>query len=313
MRDTRLILVEGIMGSGKSSTATFLSLQLQWNGVKYRYIHEGEIPQPTRLRDHILPPSSPAEYIEKSLESWQYFVDNATTRDCVYVFDGQPFHGDTTEMILMGAEEGAIEEYIDRLMEIIGGLNPTLIYFYQENIASALRKICDERGQGWENHQVEWKTNTLYGRKNNLQEFAGFVEVYKHYRTWTDRLVATLACSKLTIENSASLWATYCRDMLDYLGLPYHRPEIIVDDNDLSKVFPEQEVALSFSNTTDHIVEIYRLGFGESDPQFFLGIFPGETAGRKGLMGSLLSCRKRFSNQALQTVFITEENQHIVI
>ena len=58
---------------------------------------------------------------------------------------------------------------------------------------------------------------------------------------------------------------------------------------------------------------MYRLVFGEIGERYFIGVFPGEKASHKGSMGSLLSIRKRFSNQALQTVFVTEENQHIVI
>ena len=100
MYDTRLIFIECIMGSGKSSTTTFLSLQLQWNQVKHRYVYEAEVPHPTRVRDHVLAPASPEQYVEKSLKSWRFFVEQSSAHDCVYVFDGQLFHGDMSEMVL---------------------------------------------------------------------------------------------------------------------------------------------------------------------------------------------------------------------
>ena len=41
MRDTRFIFVEGIVGAGKSSTATFLTDQLPRNGIAARFMPEG--------------------------------------------------------------------------------------------------------------------------------------------------------------------------------------------------------------------------------------------------------------------------------
>jgi thymidylate kinase len=41
MRNTRFIFVEGIMGSGKSTMAWFLTEQLQRHGIAARFLLEG--------------------------------------------------------------------------------------------------------------------------------------------------------------------------------------------------------------------------------------------------------------------------------
>jgi thymidylate kinase len=41
MRTTRFIFVEGIMGSGKSTTAWFLTEQFQRNNLAARFLAEG--------------------------------------------------------------------------------------------------------------------------------------------------------------------------------------------------------------------------------------------------------------------------------
>jgi ABC-type multidrug transport system ATPase subunit len=41
MRNTRFILVEGIMGAGKSTTAGFLTEQIRQHGIAARFLAEG--------------------------------------------------------------------------------------------------------------------------------------------------------------------------------------------------------------------------------------------------------------------------------
>ena len=69
MDDCRLIVTEGLMGSGKSSTATSLALGLQQRGASYRYWWEGERPHPVRapvkLDERLF---TAEELIERALE-----------------------------------------------------------------------------------------------------------------------------------------------------------------------------------------------------------------------------------------------------
>jgi len=43
---SKLIIVEGLTGSGKSIMAHFIARQLQYNGIAASWVHEGEEPHP---------------------------------------------------------------------------------------------------------------------------------------------------------------------------------------------------------------------------------------------------------------------------
>jgi thymidylate kinase len=41
MRDTRFLIIEGIMGSGKTTTATYLTEQMRRRGMPAQFLAEG--------------------------------------------------------------------------------------------------------------------------------------------------------------------------------------------------------------------------------------------------------------------------------
>ena len=48
---SKLILVEGLTGSGKSIMAHMIARQLRHNGISATWIHEGELPHPLGIED----------------------------------------------------------------------------------------------------------------------------------------------------------------------------------------------------------------------------------------------------------------------
>ena len=92
-----------------------------------------------------------------------------------------------------------------------------LIYFYQDDVDQALRKIFIQRGDEWKKYQVDWKANSLYCQRRNLHGFEGLIQLYQDYRVLTDELFADLTFKKLAVENSAGEWWQYYEEILDFL------------------------------------------------------------------------------------------------
>lgn len=174
MRDTRIIFVEGIMGSGKSTTAWFLTEQLRRKGVAACFMLEGptidEPEHPLRVATELPHPNgvwldvTVEEYIERSLRKWRTFMNEARQCMTVTVCDGLLFHGNMTDLMLMNAEPAVLRCYVEQVIECIQDLNPVVVYFYHADVARALRTICDTRGSEWEAYQVNWKVGSPFRR-----------------------------------------------------------------------------------------------------------------------------------------------------
>ncbi|MCK5680620.1 hypothetical protein KAI46_07410, partial [bacterium] len=93
----RLIIIEGIMGSGKSRTTQWLTNTLRRQGYKILAVGETCWPHPTRVITDLEKPLAPwlalkaCELAQKSLAKWSRFVDDLLESDSIAVFDGQLF------------------------------------------------------------------------------------------------------------------------------------------------------------------------------------------------------------------------------
>ena len=229
MRNTKFIFVEGIMGSGKSTTAWFLTEQLQRHGIAARFLLEGptvEEPQhPLRVATELPHPNGVwlditiEEYIELSLYKWRTFAQEALQSPTITACDGLLFHGNMTDLMLMNARPAVLHAYVAQVIEIISDLNPVVIYFSHPNITRALHKICDGRGSDWEAYQVNWKVLSPYGMERSLQGFDGLLQLYQTYCALCNDIFARLKVPKLAIRNEGE-WARYYEEILSFLQLP---------------------------------------------------------------------------------------------
>ena len=229
MRNTRFIFVEGIMGSGKTTTAWFLAEYMQRHGIAARFLLEGptaeEPEHPLRVATELPHPNGVwlditiEQYIERSLQKWRAFAQEAQQTGVVTACDGLLFHGNMTDLLLMNAEEAVLRSYIAQVIECIQHLHPVVIYFYHADIVRALRAICDARGSEWQAYQVNWKCGSPYGVQRSLHGFDGLVTLYQNYRALCDDIFAGLDMPKLAICNDGD-WEGYYEEILGFLGLP---------------------------------------------------------------------------------------------
>jgi hypothetical protein len=212
---TRLVIVEGIMGSGKSTTARWIAARLEAAGLRALAITERIDPHPVRGTDgldHWFQPwldVTTEGLADRCLAKWRRFVAQAQSAETIYALDGQLFHGDLTNLFLMGAKPAALAKYCETVAEIARPLAPLLIYFYQSDVEHAIRTIAAERGEEWIKYQVDWKLQTPYSRRLGLSGLDGLVALYKDYRALTDELYSRLDLPKLAIDNSQHTWDTY--------------------------------------------------------------------------------------------------------
>jgi hypothetical protein len=109
---------------------------------------------------------APAGLAERSLAKWRAFVEATQAADPVLVLDGQLFHGDLTNLFLMDAGWAAIAAYSHAVEDIIRAMKPFLVYFYQDDVDTAIRAIAAERGRQWVKYQAcgaRWAHHAVQG------------------------------------------------------------------------------------------------------------------------------------------------------
>jgi hypothetical protein len=225
---SRLVILEGIMGAGKSWTGQWLARELGRHGVVARFLAEGrtieEPEHPLRVATTLPHPKAPwrdvtpDELVERSLAMWRAFVESARAAGAVTVCDGQLFHGNLTDLMIFDAEPGTLAAYVQAVVETAGPLAPAAVYLRQTDVPAALRRVSDQRGPEWVTYQVDWKLASPYARRRGLQGYEGLVELYEAYVALCLGLLDGLPMPKLVIERDGD-WPRARREIREFLSL----------------------------------------------------------------------------------------------
>ena len=211
----KLVIFEGIMGSGKTTNTLQLADRLNASGRSAIGITEGVSPHPIRF-DWDLPwGEMPAAQLAKSaVARWKAYAGHALGSEAISIIDGQLFHGNLTSLFLLEADIDLIRDYVRDITTAIAPLRPLLIYFRDSDIDQAIRSVAAERGSAWVQYQIEWKLESPYAKRRGLKNLDGLVALYREYRTLTDQLYKELTLPKISIEDAQKEW-TKCDAIID--------------------------------------------------------------------------------------------------
>jgi thymidylate kinase len=225
---TKLICVEGIPGSGKSSTAQFLSRMFDKLGYPNKWWYEEEVGHPVYVYSDIasaiqivndLSNGNYRDVIVKAINRWEQFAEYVDSSDEVIIIDGCLLGYLTWSLFPNNVAEVEITAYLKAVEVIIKRLNPCLIYFYQDDVDAALRKVIKRRGNESVKFMIERASESPYGKTHDLIGFDGVVTYWKRYRKVMDHLYDQLQISKLKIENHLGDWPTYYRQIKKFIGI----------------------------------------------------------------------------------------------
>jgi thymidylate kinase len=215
-RANRLIIVEGLTGSGKSTMAHFIARQLQHNGIDADWFHEGEFHHPIFIDVE----SNIEEVMEAMLGKWRAFVEWIESSGKVIVVEACFFNNVIESLLVHNVDRPRIIEYGYELQEIVEPLNPALVYLVQPDIVNALARNFGDRGDGFKDYVIQYATSTPYATQRGLEGYEGMVTFWRDFVSVTDELFHNYHISKLMIDSSVGDWDGHDHRVLEFLSIP---------------------------------------------------------------------------------------------
>jgi len=213
---SKLILVEGLTGSGKSIMAHFIARQLQHNGIPASWVHEGEVPHPILSELD----TSIDSYLAEMRVNWVAYFDQVGSSVEIRVLEACFFNNLLETLWVHNVERSQIIQFADELQAFIEPLNPILVYLVQDDVVNALERNFNRRGNGFRNYVIEFATSTPLAKTRGWEGYEGMVQFWQEFVALTDALFLRFPDRKLKIDNTSGDWETYNQQVLDYLSIP---------------------------------------------------------------------------------------------
>lgn len=232
----RLVIVEGLPCSGKSTTSAWIASLMQQTG-KVCFVDEGTGHHPADYEFHALAPAgllSPGSQIVSlsqftgemfdrllqykiydflpwetemplMLEKWRQFVRDSE-EDRVYVFNSVLLQNPMCEtMMRFGFSQEESQSYIEKIAEIIQPLNPAVVYLKNDDIADSVRKAAQER-PGWLDVVIGYHVSGAYGKSIHAEGFDGYIDCLRERQERELHILAQLPVRRWIVDNPQRDW-----------------------------------------------------------------------------------------------------------
>ncbi|BBH24380.1 hypothetical protein Back11_57250 [Paenibacillus baekrokdamisoli] len=227
-----LILIEGIPGSGKSTTARFIALQAERNGLKTELFHESTFQHPIFIQEPI---TNYKDWMERYITNWDKFLSEQSDTETTIVMESALFQSPILHLLHMDIDREVIVQFIEKIYARLTNMNCSLIYLYQDDPNIGINRMMDTRGgRNWLNKTYEqYKHEPYYANQGDCGPDVHLNFLYEYAQ------VAISAYSKcslntLAIENTNWDWTTYHSKILNYYGWSYD-PDPVVPLSELQQ------------------------------------------------------------------------------
>lgn len=230
MRDTKLILIDGLPGSGKSTTSEYLLADYARHKISARLLGEHDPGHPLNVGGSIHPAGTTigdaffshytiASFQEESIERWSNFAAGAAEADTVYILDSYPYQNAVRLLFQMDAAIEDIEEYERRIEQIMAPLKPVLIYLDIPDAEALCRSTCHNRGPEWTEYFAAVATRCPYARRMGWHGLDGALQVLCAYKELLDANLQRLPYPVLVLEPNLEGWQRCYKRVDQFLGV----------------------------------------------------------------------------------------------
>lgn len=213
-----LVFVEGLPGSGKSTTAQWIAHEMEARGRPSRWIYEEETPHPVfgATRD-----TSWKDLLTHRLSSWAAFAATVRVSEAVTVVDSAFLQSSVASMLRRNLEPDTILTYLDRVADMVRPLQPALVYFLEADSDAAFRRICERRGMAWTLFHLSASDGMAWTRMRGLSGFDGLLAYWREHARVCDAAVSRSRLRTLTVGSGIGDWSARRHRIAEFLGLPW--------------------------------------------------------------------------------------------
>lgn len=225
MISTSLIIITGISGTGKSTTAIALSNLLTKNGIDHVYLHEECENHPIR-EDEFSYGSVKSEAdmdvnTRIMLERWENFASSIQTAGKLFVLEACLYENIVRYFFECDYHHSRILDFYDRLMAILKPLNPAVVHLRTSDLRTTFEKVFKERGEWWKD--LILKDRCKYFINHGYTKDEDNYHLAEDYQNLAVQAFQRYQGPKIYLNTLEARWSAYHEAICSFLEIDYIR------------------------------------------------------------------------------------------
>jgi len=208
----RLILVEGIIGSGKTTTAGHLAGWLSCRGADVRVFAEGAADHPIRNRrvDELLAAPAPGDPGAYSAGQWRRLAERCLRDEQTIILESVFLQNSVMPAFIDDAPT-AVTDICAEIQQQAAPAEPFLVYLRPTDIAAAIARVHVARGEPWSSRNVVYVQDCPWARRRNLRGRDAVVRLYQAWDPVASELFDRYPFGKLMVPDPHHDWLASLR------------------------------------------------------------------------------------------------------
>ena len=213
MAVSRLILIEGMIGSGKTATAGRLGDWLSGRGEDVRVFDEGAPDHPIRTRrvDELLAASAPGDPEAYSASQWRRLAERCRRGEQTVILESVFLQNSVMPAFIDGAPAAAVDRICTEIQRQAAPGEPFLVYLRPTDIAAAIARVHQARGEPWSSRNLAFVEDSPWARRRNLRGREAVVRLYQAWEPVVSGLYDRYPFPKVMVPDPQHDWPAALR------------------------------------------------------------------------------------------------------
>ncbi len=212
MINTKLILIEGLPGAGKTTSSVHLGSFLKKQGIACRWYLEKDDHHPIDCRTFKL-----KDLAQKLPPLWSAFVEQTVQENIITIIESRLWQNTALFMFMNEHPTDEIVEVHQLVWKELAPLTPTLIFLYQDDIEIALNRLYTVRSKDLIERDIQTTSQYKWFQSRGLKDMEGWVRFFEEWQVVAEHLYCDWPFGKTKVINPQDDWDQAYQEIYHFL------------------------------------------------------------------------------------------------